>query len=119
MLPLRVARVLRQQQIPPTACSSRESCSIPSPIGAAFAVTPAHPVLRDILDKVIAIIPPDELEGLSNRWQVQCQTGECLRQELIQEFGLYRLDLAVDPLGWPGACPCASRSASGGWWRGR
>ncbi|WAF90767.1 transporter substrate-binding domain-containing protein [Aeromonas hydrophila] len=37
------------------------------PIGAAFAVSPKQRMLRDILDRVIAVIPPDELEGLSNR----------------------------------------------------
>lgn len=58
-------------------------------------------MLRDILDRVIAIDSPDELEGLSNRWRVSTQQEAITWQELVREFGgIIALDHAADHLDW-------------------
>ncbi|WP_323905446.1 transporter substrate-binding domain-containing protein [Aeromonas caviae] len=88
ILPLRVAKYYVNSKFPDSLLITGELFDS-IPIGAAFAVTPAHPVLRDILDNVIAIIPPDELEGLSNRWRVNVKQESVSWQELIQEFGVF------------------------------
>ena len=88
ILPLRVAKYYVNSKFPDSLIITGELFDS-IPIGAALAVTPAHPVLRDILDKVIAIIPPDELEGLSNRWRVNVKQESVSWQELIQEFGVF------------------------------
>ena len=51
---------------------------------------------------MIAIIPPDELEGLSNRWRVSAQQEAISWQELLREFGVFiALTPVADHLGQP------------------
>ena len=88
ILPLRVAKYYLNSKFPDSLLITGELFDS-IPIGAAFAVTPVHPILRDILDKVITIIPPDELEGLSNRWRVNVKQESVSWQELIREFGVF------------------------------
>jgi len=86
VLPLRVAKYYINSKFPGSLFITGELFDS-IPIGAAFAVAPEHQILRDILDQVIAIIPPDELEGLSNRWRVSPQQEAITWQELVREFG--------------------------------
>lgn len=86
VLPLRVAKYYINSKFPDSLIITGELFES-IPIGAAFAVSPDHQILRDILDKIIAIIPPDELEGLSNRWRVSAQQESISWQELVREFG--------------------------------
>ncbi|MGV2846112.1 ATP-binding protein [Aeromonas hydrophila] len=88
VLPLRVAKYYINSKFPDSLLITGELFDS-IPIGAAFAVSPDHQSLRDILDKVITIIPPDELEGLSNRWRVSTQQEAITWQELVQEFGVF------------------------------
>ena len=48
---------------------------------------------------MIAIIPPDELEGLSNRWRVSAQQEAISWQELVREFGVF-IALILLGVGW-------------------
>ncbi|MGL6530720.1 ATP-binding protein [Aeromonas hydrophila] len=86
VLPLRVAKYYINSKFPDSLLITGELFDS-IPIGAAFAVSPKQHMLRDILDRVIAIIPPDELEGLSNRWRVSTQQEAITWQELVREFG--------------------------------
>ncbi|MDM5060400.1 ATP-binding protein [Aeromonas rivipollensis] len=88
VLPLRVAKYYINSKFPDSLFITGELFDS-IPISAAFAVSPDHQMLRDILDKVIAIIPPDELEGLSNRWRVSAQQEAISWQELLREFGVF------------------------------
>lgn len=88
VLPLRVAKYYINSKFPGSLFITGELFGS-IPVGAAFAVSPDHQLLRDILDKVIAIIPPDELEGLSNRWRVSAQQEAISWQELVREFGIF------------------------------
>ncbi|MDM5078406.1 transporter substrate-binding domain-containing protein [Aeromonas media] len=88
VLPLRVAKYYINSKFPGSLFITGELFDS-IPVGAAFAVAPDHQILRDILDKVIAIIPPDELEGLSNRWRVSAQQEAISWQELVREFGVF------------------------------
>ncbi|WP_421263989.1 transporter substrate-binding domain-containing protein, partial [Aeromonas sp. 600527] len=69
VLPLRVAKYYINSKFQDSLFITGELFES-IPISAAFAVPPERRILRDILDQVIAMIPPDELEGLSNRWRV-------------------------------------------------
>ncbi|HAT2715857.1 TPA: transporter substrate-binding domain-containing protein, partial [Aeromonas hydrophila] len=86
VLPLRVAKYYINSKFPDSLLITGELFDS-IPIGAAFAVLPKQHMLRDILDRVIAVIPPDELEGLSNRWRVSTQQEAITWQELVREFG--------------------------------
>ena len=88
VLPLRVAKYYINSKFPDSLFITGELFDS-IPISAALAVSPDHQMLRDILDKVIAIIPPDELEGLSNRWRVSAQQEAISWQELLREFGVF------------------------------
>ncbi|WP_265422511.1 ATP-binding protein [Aeromonas salmonicida] len=88
VLPLRVAKYYINSKFPDSLLITGELFDS-IPIGAAFAVSPDHQILRDILDKVITIIPPDELEGLSNRWRVSTKQEAITWQELVREFGIF------------------------------
>ncbi len=61
VLPLRVAKYYINSKFPDSLLITGELFDS-IPIGAAFAVLPKQHMLRDILDRVIAVIPPDELE---------------------------------------------------------
>lgn len=86
VLPLRVAKYYINSKFQDSLLITGELFES-IPISAAFAVSPDRQILRDILDQVIAMIPPDELEGLSNRWRVSTQQEAITWQELVREFG--------------------------------
>ncbi|MFQ1768955.1 ATP-binding protein [Aeromonas veronii] len=86
VLPLRVAKYYINSKFQDSLFITGELFES-IPISAAFAVPPERRILRDILDQVIAMIPPDELEGLSNRWRVSTQQEAITWQELVREFG--------------------------------
>ncbi len=88
VLPLRVAKYYVNSKFPDSLLITGELFDS-IPIGAAFAVSQENTVLRNILDKVIATMPPDELEGLSNRWRVSTQQEAITWQELVREFGIF------------------------------
>ncbi|WP_429066772.1 ATP-binding protein [Aeromonas bestiarum] len=88
VLPLRVAKYYINSKFPDSLLITGELFDS-IPIAAAFAVSPDDKILRDILDKVITIIPPDELEGLSNRWRVSTPQEAITWQELVREFGIF------------------------------
>ncbi|MFM4911027.1 ATP-binding protein [Aeromonas dhakensis] len=88
VLPLRVAKYYINSKFPDSLLITGELFDS-IPIGAAFAVAPDRQILRDILDKVITIIPPDELEGLSNRWRVSSQQEAITWQEFVREFAVF------------------------------
>lgn len=86
VLPLRVAKYYINSKFQDSLFITGELFES-IPISAAFAVPPERRILRDVLDQVIAMIPPDELEGLSNRWRVSTQQEAITWQELVREFG--------------------------------
>jgi two-component system sensor histidine kinase EvgS len=86
VLPLRVAKYYINSKFPDSLLVTGELFES-VPIGASFMVSYENQMLRNILDKVIATIPPDELEGLSNRWRVSAQQESISWQELVREFG--------------------------------
>lgn len=88
VLPLRVAKYYINSKFPDSLLVTGELFES-VPIGASFMVSYENQMLRNILDKVIAIIPPDELEGLSNRWRVSPQKEAITWQEFVREFGIF------------------------------
>lgn len=57
------------------------------PATANFAFLPKNTILESIFDKVIATIPPDELENLATRARVSERSNVFTWQDLFREFG--------------------------------
>nr|AAX49388.1 BvgS [Aeromonas piscicola] len=88
VLPLRVAKYLINSKFP-DRLTIRGELFNSIPISAALAVPRGQTDLLNILDKVIATIPPDELEGLSNRWRVNARQEAISWREFMDEFGIF------------------------------
>ena len=58
------------------------------PIGAHFAAQPSQSELVSVLDKVLAHIPPDELEGLATMWRVNAKNETITWQGVLREYGV-------------------------------
>lgn len=58
------------------------------PVAAAFTTRPDNRALIEILDKVIASIPPDELEVLSSRWRVSAKQDILTLNDVFHQFWL-------------------------------
>lgn len=69
------------------------------PIGASFAALPSQSELVAVLDKVLAHIPPDELEGLATMWRVNARNENITWQGVIREYGVIFLVMIVIFLG--------------------
>lgn len=88
VLPLRVAKYLINSKFP-DRLTIRGELFNSIPISAALAVPRGQTDLLNILDKVIATISPDELEGLSNRWRVNARQEAISWREFMDEFGIF------------------------------
>lgn len=59
-----------------------------NPIGASFAALPSQSELVSVLDKVLAHIPPDELEGLATMWRVNAKNETITWQGVLRKYGV-------------------------------
>ncbi|MGY3928713.1 ATP-binding protein [Aeromonas simiae] len=90
ILPLRVAKFFINTEFPDRLHIAGELFGS-VPLGAGFAALPAQKSLVDILDTVVASIPPDELEGLATRWRVSAKQELITWQDVLREFGVFFL----------------------------
>ncbi|WP_421313196.1 response regulator [Aeromonas sp. 603404] len=87
ILPLRVAKFFVNADFPESLYIADELFDS-APFGASFAGTPSQKELIAIFDKVLALIPPDELEGLATRWRVSAKQDPITWHDAVREFGL-------------------------------
>ncbi|HDZ8847786.1 TPA: transporter substrate-binding domain-containing protein [Aeromonas veronii] len=87
ILPLRVAKYFVNFNYPDQLVIGGELFES-MPLGAGFMARQADRQLIRILDKVIAMIPPDELEELGNRWRVSAKYDVITWQSAMREFGI-------------------------------
>ncbi|KHA54661.1 histidine kinase [Aeromonas hydrophila] len=88
VLPLRMAKYQINNKYPESLVITGELFNS-IPIGVSFAVLKEQSRLLDILNKVISVIPPDELDGLYNRWRVSSKQSTLTWQELVRKFGIF------------------------------
>lgn len=87
ILPLRIAKFFVNADFPEDLYIAGELFGS-VPFGASFAGKPSQKELISIIDKVLAMIPPDELEGLATRWRVSAKQDPITWQDALREFGL-------------------------------
>lgn len=68
------------------------------PVSAAFTANDNNKMLIDIFDKVLASIPPNELEVLSSRWRVSAKKEIVTLEDVFHQFSFEIITITISLL---------------------